>query len=257
MPRSAALDLADVLLKRCECLRALSVQPQAKRELVESLDTPRSTLDDIVRDLEDADLVEYHGGKWRPTVLGQCTLSHHTRYKNGLKSLTDAAPVINELPRETPVDRHFLIDADVHVATPPVPDEVIQVLLDAVEPATHVRGVTALAMAGHADSFYRHATTGSDAQLDLVLRPAMFERLRTLNPNQTETTMADENTTLYRGDIDIAFSLWIADEKHAGIIVYADQAIQGVIVNDTDDALDWASDQYNRIEKDATPVSQL
>ncbi|RJX51451.1 helix-turn-helix transcriptional regulator [Halonotius pteroides] len=257
MPRSASLDLADVLLKRCECLRALSNQPQAKRELVESLDIPRSTLDDIVRDLEHADLVEYLDGEWQPTPLGQCTFNHHTRYKEGLESLTDAAPVINELPRTTPVDRHFLIDAEVHIATAPVPDDVIQILLNAVESATHIRGITALAMSGYADSFYRHATAGSDAQLELVLQPEIFERLRTINPNQTDNVLSDENTTLYHGDVPVSFSLWISDENHAGIIVHTDQSVKGIIINDTDDALDWATDQYNRVREDAELISKL
>jgi predicted transcriptional regulator len=251
MARSAPPDLADILLKRYECLCTLDNQPQAKRELVESLDVPRSTLDDIVRDLEHADLVEYHDGKWQLTLLGQYTLKHHTSYKEGLESLTNATPVIKELPRDTPVERRFLRDAEVHVATTPVPDEVMQVFLDAVESATHVRGVTPLAMAGYAEPFYRAGTTGSDAQLEVVLPLETFERLRTLHPDSTDRAMADDAITLYHADIPVTFSLWIADDDHAGLIVYADQGVQGILINDTDDALDWATSQYDRIQKDA------
>jgi len=42
-------ELATVLLKRYECLNALINHPQAKPELVDTLDMPRSTLDDVVR----------------------------------------------------------------------------------------------------------------------------------------------------------------------------------------------------------------
>src|SRR6056297_1766077 len=144
MALPAPLDLADVLLKRYECLHTLGNHPQAKPELVSSLDIPRSTLDDIFRDLERADLVEYHNGKWQLTLLGRYTLDHHTRYKDGLESLTDAAAIVEELPQETAIKRRFLIDADVHVATGPVPDEVMRVFLNAVESASHVRSVTPL-----------------------------------------------------------------------------------------------------------------
>jgi len=41
-------ELATVLLKRYECLNALINHPQAKPELVDTLDMPRSTLDDDV-----------------------------------------------------------------------------------------------------------------------------------------------------------------------------------------------------------------
>jgi len=252
--RPVPLDLADILLKRHKCLHTLDNQPQAKPELIESLDIPRSTLDDIVRDLEHADLVEYHDGKWQLTLLGRYTLNHHTRYKEGLESLTNATPVIKELPRDTPVERRFLRDAEVHVATTPVPDEVMQVFLDAVGSATHVRGVTPLAMVGYIDSFYRAATTGSDAQLEAVLPLETFERLQTLHPDSTEKAMDDDDITLYHADIPVTFSLWIADDDHAGLIVYADQGVQGILINDTDDALNWATDQYDRIQKDAEPI---
>jgi len=252
--RPHPLDLADILLKRHKCLHTLDNQPQAKPELVESLDIPRSTLDDIIRDLEHADLVEYHDGKWQLTLLGRYTLNHHTRYKEGLESLIDAAPVIKELPRETPVERRFLISAEAHVATTPVPDEVMQVFLDAVSSASHVRGVTPLAMAGYIDSCYRAATTGSDAQLEVVLPLETFERLQTLHPDLTEKAIDDDSITLYHGDIPVTFSLWIADDDHAGLIVYADQGVQGILINDTDAALNWAADQYDRIQKDSEPI---
>lgn len=254
MPFLSPPNLADALLKRDECLRMLGNQPHAKPELVETLDIPRSTLDDIVRDLEHANLVEYYDGEWQLTLLGQYTVDYHARYRDGLENLTEAAPIIEELPQETPVERRFLIDADVHIATTPVPDEVMQVFLDAVESATHVRGVTPLAMAGYAESFYRCATTGSDSKLEVVLPLETFERLRTLHPDQTDKVMADQAVELYQGDVPVTFSLWIGDEDHAGLIVYADQGVQGIIINDTDDALAWATEQYDRIQENAEPL---
>jgi|AntDeeMetagen134_2_1112570.scaffolds.fasta_scaffold00170_32 predicted transcriptional regulator len=254
MSLQTSLDLADILLKRYECLRTLADQPRAKPELVESLEIPRSTLDDIVRDLENADLVEYPNGKWQLTLLGQYTLDHHTHYKKGLESLTEADPVIKELPRETPVERRFLLDADVHLATGPVPDEVMQIFLDAVESATHVRGVTSLAMAGYVEPFYRAATTDTDSHLEVVLPLETFERLRTLHPDSADKAMADDDITLYHTDVPVTFSLWIGDDDHAGLIVYANQGVQGIIVNDTNDALNWANEQYNHIREDAKPI---
>lgn len=254
MSLPAPIDLADMLLKRAECLRTLSNQPRAKPDLTETLDTPRSTLDDIVRDLEHADLVKYHDGKWQLTLLGQYTVDHHTCYRNGLESLTNAAPLLEELPAGTPVERRFLIDADVHVATGPVPDEVMQVFLNAVESATYVRGVTPLAMAGYAESFYCCATTGSDSKLEVVLPLETFERLRSLIPEQIDTVMADQAVELYQGDVPTTFSLWIGDDDHAGLIVYADQGVQGIIINDTDDALAWATKLYERIQENAEPL---
>lgn len=254
MVHSAEVDLADVLLKRGECLSALVNRPRPKPELVEALDIPRSTLDDVVRDLERANLAEYCDGQWQPTLLGQYTLNHHTRYKEGLKSLTDATPVIKKLPQDTPIGRRFLIGAEVHVPTASVPDAIMQILFKNIESATHVRGITPLAMAGYADSFYQAATTGSNAQLEVVLPLETFDQLRTLQPDSTNKAMANDDIALYHANVPAAFSLWIADDDHAGVIVYADQGVQGILINETDDALNWAADQYDRIRKDADPI---
>lgn len=254
MPRSVPPDLASVLLKRHECLRELNCEPQPKSKLVESLDTPRSTLDDIVRELENADLVEYRDGEWQLTPAGQFSLEFHNRYLDGLGSLTEAIAVINKLPRTTPVEARFITGAEVHVATSPVPDEVMHVFLSAVESATHFRGVTPLAMVGYADSFYRAATNGSNAQLEVVLSNETFERLQMLNPDATAEAIADEDTCLYIADVPVTFSLWIADNDQAGIIVYADKGIQGILINNTNDALDWANEQYNHIQSNAEPI---
>jgi predicted transcriptional regulator len=254
MSESVPFEVADVLLKRYECLQALSEYPQTKPEIVESLNIPRSTLDNIIRDLEQSDLAKYHNGKWQLTLLGQILLNEHTRYVEQLEVLTDASSVLNELPQDTPVDRRFLVDVDVHVATTPVPDEVMQVFLDAVRSASYVRGVTPLAMAGHADSFYHAATQGSNARSDIILPLETFERLQALDPDSTNRVLEDENITLYHADIPFTFSLWITDDDHAGIIVYADQGVQGILINNTNDALNWATSQYNRIRKDAEPI---
>lgn len=254
MSRSGPLALADVLLKRFECLRALANQSQAKPELVDSVDIPRSTLDDIVRELEHADLVEYRDGKWQLTLLGQYTFGHHTRYEEGLESLTGAAQVLEALPRDTPVERRFLIGADVHVATGPVPDGVMQAFLNAVDSAMHVRRATPVVMAGYADPFFRCATRGSDAQLDVVLPVETFERLRTINPELTDSALADDDISLYHADIPATFSVWIADDDQAGLIVYGDHGVQGVLINDTTDALNWATAQYDRILNDAEQI---
>jgi len=109
-------------------------------------------------------------------------------------------------------------------------------------------------MAGYAEPFYRTATVGSDAQLEIVLPLETFERLQSLHPNLTNRAMTDDDITLYHADIPVTFSLWIADDDHAGLIVYADQGVQGILINDTDDALNWATNQYDRIQKDADPL---
>lgn len=249
-----SVELADVILKRQECLHTLSDQPQTKPELVETLDIPRSTLDDIIRELEHADLVEYCDGKWQLTLLGQYTLTHQTCYMNGLDSLMNAAQVIRELPRATNLERRFLINVDVHMATSPVPDEVMQVFIDKLVSATHVRCVAPIALTAYLKPIYNSIGSNNNGQLEVILPVEACERIQTLNSGLGEKTIAGDGVTVYHAEIPITFTLWIADDDHAGLIVYADKGIQGILINDTDAALDWANKQYDCTKKDAEPI---
>lgn len=246
-------ELGQLLLRRQRCLHALTANPQPKRSLVDQLDIPRSTLDGIMRDLNDADLVAYTDGKWHVTLLGQCALHVHEQYVSQLASLTDIASFGDALSPRSPVPCEFLIGADVHEADTAILDDVIPMLLESVADATRIRGFTPTVISAYAESFYTRATTGDEYQLDLVLPLDIFERLRTMYPDQTHEALHDTQVSLLHGSIPVSFGLWIADNTHAGIIVYAEQGVRGLIINDTDEALAWAENQYERVQRDAEP----
>jgi predicted transcriptional regulator len=143
---------------------------------------------------------------------------------------------------------------DFNRADPAVPDEVIQVLLDSVADATHIRGFTPMAISAYADQFYARATAGDEYQLELILPADVFERLYAKYPDQTEEALHDTDVSLRRGSIPVSFGLWIADASHAGIVVYAEQGVRGLIINDTDAALAWAETQYERVQQGTEPL---
>lgn len=246
--------LASVLLQRRECLQALLEQPQKKRDLVETIDVPRSTLDDIVRELEDARLVEYADGVWQPTVLGRCVFHTHENYRDRLDSLSETTSVIDALPQDSPIGREFLEGADVVESNTAMPDGVIRVLVDSVESATRVRGFTPVVFEGYLKLFRERTTTGERCQLEFIFPSNAFERLRDTCSERIEAALRNEHISLYLGSISVSFGLWVADGNYASVIVYTDRGIRGIITNDTPEAIAWATDQYERIERDAESV---
>jgi predicted transcriptional regulator len=208
-----------------------------------------------MREVEDADLAAYSDGKWQITLFAQWTLQIYEQYRSQLADLADAAPITDALSPESPVTCDFLIGADTYQADPAVPDEVVQVLLESVADATHVRGFTPMAISAYVDQFYSQSTTGDEYQLELILPMDVFERIYTRYPDQTEEALRDTHVSLRHGPIALSFGLWIADSSHAGIIVYAEHGVQGLVINDTDAALEWAENQYERIQQDAQPIA--
>jgi predicted transcriptional regulator len=243
----------DVLAKRGETLRALLEEPRAKRDLVDALDIPRSTLDRAVRELETAGLVEYRDGVYRPTLFGRTALETHEAYRRSLDDLASAADVVAPLPPDSPLDRTFLVGAEVVASAPHMPDQVVGRLIESVGDADRIRGVAPVGMDGHLDAF-RDATTTRPGGLELVLTPELFDHIARTRPEETLDTIETGRATLFRTEVPFRFGLWLADDREAGVVVYTDTGIRGVLVNDAEPAVEWALDLYERVQGGAEPV---
>ncbi|MFC4451230.1 helix-turn-helix transcriptional regulator [Halorussus aquaticus] len=254
MPRPLGDCLDSVLAERHLYLRALIDQPRSKCDLEDDLDGSRSTLDRALRDLADAELATYEDGVWKPTPLGLCSYRTRNAYLDRLENLAEAAPLFNELSSGSPVDCAFVIGADVHEADSSMPDAVMHRLLDSVEGRQNVSVATPVVVTGFAEDFYECVRQGENYSLELLIPPDVFERTRAAFPTLTDELLDDENVSLHTTSIPFSFGLWIVDSAEAGIIVFTDQGVCGILVNDTPEALDWATDQYERAKQDADPV---
>jgi predicted transcriptional regulator len=247
--QSGAAETARVVRRRYDCLRAIVTEPREKRALVEATETPRSTLDDIVRELESTGLVTYDDGVWRPTTSGRVAAEVHADYRETVRDLEAAAPVVDSLPHDTPLDREFLEGATVHEAEQALPDAVVTSILESVADAERVCGFAPTAFVGFADRFRDEVTDGG-GELELVLSPDLFDLL-TGHAVGEETA---ETATVLAGEIPVEFGLWIADDTEAGVVVYAGQGIEGVVINDSPEAVAWAESLYERVSETATPA---
>ncbi|ERH12759.1 MAG: hypothetical protein J07HB67_01785 [halophilic archaeon J07HB67] len=250
MPRSCqngAEETVRVVRRRYDCLRAIVTEPREKRALVEATETPRSTLDDIVRELESAELVTYDDGVWRPTTSGRVAAETHADHRETMGDVRAAAPVVDGLPHDTPLDRAFLEGVTVHEADRALPDAVVTSILESVAGARRVRGFAPAAFVGFADRFQSEALA-DDGELELVMGPDLLDLL-TGHADDEETA---EGTTVLAGEIPVEFGLWIADDTEAGVVVYAGQGIEGVLINDSPTAVTWAEELYERVVETAT-----
>lgn len=129
-------DVIKLLHDRYNVLQALEAHPSTKQELLPAVEISRSTLDSVMRNLENAGLVVYLDGKWHLTVYGHCAFAVHQRYREQLRDLRKAASLVDMPTDETAFGCSILIDADVHSTDGMIQEDVMQVLLDAASDAT-------------------------------------------------------------------------------------------------------------------------
>ncbi|RLM49639.1 winged helix-turn-helix domain-containing protein [Halorubrum sp. Atlit-28R] len=254
MSGPATDELASVLLKRYECLNALVNQPQAKPELVDTLNMPRSTLDDVVRELEQADPVEYGDGDWYLTQSGRLACCAHRDYLNRLNSLRDVSSMLDSVGTGEEVSWAFIDGADTYENHSNVQNAVMTKLLDFAEVATEIRVVTPNIVAGYADKFYQSGISGQDTTFEMIIPPEIHSWFQSTHPSVAKNILDDPDMNILQASIQFSFGLSIFDHNHAGITIFTEHGIAGLLVNDTDDALAWAEEQYKRVKQDAEPL---
>lgn len=253
MPLPDPGDLASLIHTRFECLDALVSEPRAKTELVDALDIPRSTLDDIVRELEQAGLVEYDGGLWRPTHSGRTAYRVHREYLQTLDSLGTVSSILDILDAGDDVPPAFIDEADVFEPEPHVKDAGIARFLDRVADATRLRIVTPCVVNGFDRRVMDRGTSG-DTRIECIAPAEVYEWLSTASRTATKEVLDDPHVTLLRAAVPFSFGLSIIDGSRAVIIPFTDQGVAGLLFNDTDSAVGWAETRYERVKADAEPV---
>jgi hypothetical protein len=66
-----------------------------------------------------------------------------------------------------------------------------------------------------------------------------------------------DSVTIYRTDEPLHYGLWVMDlpsSDTAGITFYNEGGVPGTIVNDSDDAVEWATQQYDQYKEAATKI---
>ncbi|SFR55195.1 helix-turn-helix transcriptional regulator [Halogeometricum limi] len=247
--------LEDVVLTREDVLRAVVLEPRDKRELTEAVESSRSTVDRAIRELRDAGLVKRVDGRYEATVAGGCSLDAAEQFHERIRDVGDAVAVLNQLPVDGPLDRRFLADADAYAATPEMPDGVVQQLFDSVRTAKRLRGIAPVVLSGHFEGFYEAATAG-DTQVEMLISDSVVSQLVSTAATRAVflEQLRDENVTISRAEIPFSFGLWVT-EWEAGILVYTDTGVGGLLRNDSDEAVAWAESVFADLAADADRIT--
>jgi predicted transcriptional regulator len=244
-----------VVLNREDVLRAIVRQSRTKRELTEAVNSSRSTVDRAIRELLDAGLVRQTGGEYEATMAAECALDAVETFHGRMRTVSDAVAVLGHLPADTPFDPVFLEEAEVQVATPAMPDGVVQRLFESIESASYVRGIAPVVLSGHLQSFYEAAKAG-DARIEMLIDGDVLDRM-VASPNTRDILAAqlrDEQVSISRVDVPFSFGVWITEDE-AGVVVYSDTGVRGIIVNDTDEAYAWAERWFDDLSAEATALT--
>lgn len=257
--RGEAFDLLEVGSRRFDVLSTLSEGAARKPALTEQLDVSRSTVNRAVRELGERHLVEQTDAGHALTPAGRLLVEELDGFLADLSTLAEAGRLLACLPSEVEMSMAFLRDADVYPATPPAPTGALDPLRDALEQTAYCRCLSgSIADDGSVDRF-RRRTADEEMSLDIVFDADVLSYL--LADRQDALADFVEAGDEVRRTDSIPYSMALCETDDGGechLVLFDDDGdIAGVIVNDTEPALAWASAAFERYREAATPLDGI
>ena len=234
-----------VLRQRQNFLETLVDNPCTKPEIVDSLSVSRSTVDRGIGDLIERGCVEKAGSRFQLTETGRLALEARLQYEATLDQIQAAGPVLEEIDLES-ISLEFLRGATVNVADPRRPWKVLDQSRELVTDAETIYGTGPAVFQKFFDDISR-SVENRGLICELVIDETVFESLDSAQVTELRELMKRGAGTLLLTDLNDSFAIWVLelpDSEYAGITVYSSAGFEGVIYNDTPNAISWARTQY-------------
>ena len=240
--------LRNVLHKRNDVLEALADRACTKPELIDIVEKSRSTIDRSVDDLKDVDCIECRDGKYHPTTKGRLALAEHAEYTAITGSLDDAGEILNHLPSDCAIPSTFLNDVTIHPANPHVPGAALDKRNELLRASERMVGLAPTALCSYPETLVE-VVHNQPTTIEIVIQDAVFRSLSDVRGGQIESLVEHEQIQFYVVENSLPYALWVMeqpDETYVGITVYENGGVQGVLINDTDEAVSWGKNVYQQ-----------
>lgn len=246
--------LLDVLTKRARFLDILLDDPKHKYELVEATNVSRSTVDRAVRELEVVELIERSADGFRPTLCGKLVYQEYSKFNRRLDAMCDSTALLSVLPNDAPMDLSILEDAKIWLSEAQAPMKPIHHLEELLANASSIRGLSPVVLPRYVDLFYEQ-TVNANVCVELVLESRVISHLTSRYTEQFNEALQTARLTIQEFTDRLPFGLLISDSGKVGVVVYEEGTVRGVILNETDAALEWAENAYERYYNQAESIS--
>jgi tetratricopeptide (TPR) repeat protein/predicted transcriptional regulator len=251
----AGLSLLKLVGRRSELLATLVEQPREKRELEDAVSASRSTVDRALKELEEAGLVRWRGGRYHATLGGRLQLQLYREFVERSAAVVDAVDFLGALPADTAIGPGLVEGCT--VVEPEALDqyELPQTMAGMLEDTQWV--AVALSENMSPESIRKLVRTVNDEGVtaETFLAPELADVLERQFPDILGG-LAAGNCIVHEAPVD-HFGLMLQPE--AGEVAVGADAPDGerlgLLHNDTETAVDWAQEYVHDLRERGTEVT--
>jgi predicted transcriptional regulator len=245
--------LREVVVKRSDVLDAIVQEPMTKPELVERLAVSRSTVDRAISDLESVGSVTRTDSTYYPTTSGKLAFSEYRNYVEITEALAKGNRVLEAWPDDSPVSVTLVRDAEVRTANPYAPENALIPIIDSIEAASRIRVLMPVVLStylGMLETFVEE--NGHEA--DLVVEDEVLHSFDESYWSAVGGLKSADGVRVYTSERELPFALWLigdGDDECAAVTVHEQGGIRGVLLNESEDAVGWATSHYEQYRSGA------
>ncbi|MFB6118536.1 helix-turn-helix transcriptional regulator [Halosegnis sp.] len=252
-----APDLLSTLARREQLLTQLREAPRAKSDLVADLDVSRSTVDRAVRKLEEAGLLERRDGVVALTLAGRLVFDEYRQFRERTDGVLAAREALAALPADTDVDPAALAGAEVTLADRTAPYRPAERQSALIERATRA-DLLGTAVAPRFVEAYRAAILDG-TEVRAAVTPVVAESLVVDHAEALSEMLSTGRLALRVLDTTPPFSLTRfeleGDDERLALMIRSADGPRAHVQNDTDAAVSYAADYFERHWARADPLS--
>lgn len=254
---SSVAEYMTLVGQRADFLQYLCEEPAAKRDIIDSLDYSRSTVDRAINDLLDSGLIRTKDGKYVTTATGVIAVKQYRTHIDQSADIRDAHDALEPLPPDTRLDPAMVIGASINLTEEPRPYGALDPLKSALDQATKIRAfLPNIADSRYIERYRQRVEAG--ATVEMVLAPKLRETLTEQFPTDCKRMATGGSYTAYEGDVP-PFGVVIADQAGVttvSVVVYTDTgSVHSLIHTGTTDCVRWADQFFSDVVSDATDIT--
>jgi len=258
MEREFESDLLGLLATRSGFVERLLSSPADKPTLEADLDVSRSTVDRAVRDLETAGLAERRDGRVGLTVVGRLIGEEFRSLVDVVTDAANAKPVLDPLDPDAPLSSTFLDGASVYPSTAPAPYDQAERIEERLRRAERLRAFTKVISYEPISKLLSERVVAGGMEFEVVYEAPILDYLERERAAERREMF---ETGRYRpfGVETLPYGMLLIDEPEgssAVITTYDDtQTFRGMLINEREAAVEWASGLYTDVREAARDVS--
>ena len=251
-----ANDLIQILFKRKAVVDCLHEGITGKREMVQSLDISRPTVDRSIRDLEEQGVIERRDGGYKFTLYGLFVVNKFRNILSTYETFIKVRPLLLSLPSETDLTMNVLEQAEVTVPDEYAPLEPLRYCEEEISDASEIKVILPTLLPRQLEFFAEQAETAT-LEIDLIVREEAVEVLLTSYAEYLDALLnTDGRGRVWSTPSPTEYGVLLIDAAEVHIIGYSKEGgITAVITNDSNAAVEWAENLFVQCRQESHEVS--